>query len=155
MPFQDHVLSTKHQTSRALQHILHLEAYKPFTAGEIRIRCLGPQLTCSAETMERLSKCTCSESGIQRQQELASNCQDKLLISHHMGISTLMDFFLCHLFYSIPGFKFLISPPSLLLPPPNQQEGMMVGCSFDVPLCLLCSEHKLSAAQMASFVPVQ
>lgn len=54
--------STWHQTSRALQHMLNLEVYKPFKAGEIRIRCLGLQSTCSDKTMERLSECTSSES---------------------------------------------------------------------------------------------
>lgn len=60
--FQAHGQSTGDQTSRALQHMLNLEVYKPFKAGEIRIRCLGLQSTCSDKTMERLSECTCSES---------------------------------------------------------------------------------------------
>lgn len=110
MPFQAHVLSIWRQTTRALQHMLNLEVYKPFKAGEIRIRCLGLQFTCSAETVDKLSKCTCTESGIHRRQELASNCQDKPLTSHHMGISTLIDFFFCHLFYDIPGSKLLNFP---------------------------------------------
>lgn len=52
--------------SQALQHMIKLGVYKPFKAGEIRIRFLGLQLTCSAETMEKSSEGTCSKCGIYR-----------------------------------------------------------------------------------------
>lgn len=64
---------------------------------------------------------------IQTQQELVSNCQDKQLTSRLMGISTLIDFFFCHLFYSILGSELFIFP-SLSLVAPSQSAGGSDGC---------------------------
>lgn len=142
--------------SQALQHMIKLGVYKPFKAGEIRIRFLGLQLTCSAETMEKSSEGTCSKCGIYRHN---GNWPAAAKTNHSWAVKWQYQQWWISPFdtFSIPcqAPSFSFSPPSLLLSLPSQQAGMMAGCPVDVPLCLLCSEHKLSAAQMASFVSVQ